>query len=92
MGDRLGIRGAVFILPLQAKTVVKKADEPVSCSYYPILDSLVVRIPACHAGGRGSIPRQGEFFYFMSIFGNFGDFCHQVKQTTAARVAQSVER
>ena len=63
MGDRLGIRGAVFILPLQAKTVVKKADEPVSCSYYPILDSLVVRIPACHAGGRGSIPRQGENFF-----------------------------
>ena len=31
--------------------------------HYPILDSLVVRIPACHAGGRGSIPRQGDFFY-----------------------------
>ena len=30
----------------------------------PILDSLVVRIPACHAGGRGSIPRQGEMFLF----------------------------
>ena len=28
--------------------------------HLPILDSLVVRIPACHAGGRGSIPRRGE--------------------------------
>ena len=25
-----------------------------------ILDSIVVSIPACHAGDRGSIPRQGE--------------------------------
>ena len=33
----------------------------ISC-LVPILDSLVVRIPACHAGGRGSIPRQGENF------------------------------
>ena len=32
---------------------------------YPILDSLVVRIPACHAGGRGSIPRQGEKVFKM---------------------------
>ena len=44
---------------------LKKADEAVYCSDYPILDSLVVRIPACHAGGRGSIPRQGELFLFQ---------------------------
>ena len=24
-----------------------------------VLDSIVVRIPACHAGDRGSIPRRG---------------------------------
>ena len=29
---------------------------------YIILDSIVVSIPACHAGDRGSIPRRGEFF------------------------------
>ena len=28
-----------------------------------ILDSIVVSIPACHAGDRGSIPRRGELFY-----------------------------
>ena len=28
--------------------------------FIPLLDGLVVRIPACHAGGRGSIPRQGD--------------------------------
>ena len=33
--------------------------------YHQILDSLVVRIPACHAGGRGSIPRQGEILNYV---------------------------
>ena len=28
-----------------------------------ILDSIVVSIPACHAGDRGSIPRRGDCFY-----------------------------
>ena len=28
---------------------------------YLILDSIVVSIPACHAGDRGSIPRRGDF-------------------------------
>ena len=28
--------------------------------------SIVVSIPACHAGDRGSIPRHGEFFLSMS--------------------------
>ena len=35
------------------------------------LGSIVVSIPACHAGDRGSIPRLGEFFfklYFAYIF------------------------
>ena len=28
-------------------------------------DSIVVSIPACHAGDRGSIPRRGAFFLFL---------------------------
>ena len=28
-----------------------------------VLGSIVVSIPACHAGDRGSIPRRGDFFY-----------------------------
>ena len=37
---------------------------------YIILDSIVVSIPACHAGDRGSIPRRGDFFVFpfFSVF------------------------
>ncbi len=35
------------------------------CSPRPILDSIVVSIPACHAGDRGSIPRRGGFFLSM---------------------------
>ena len=30
-------------------------------------DSIVVSIPACHAGDRGSIPRRGAFFLFFVI-------------------------
>ena len=30
---------------------------------YLILDSIVVSIPACHAGDRGSIPRRGGIFF-----------------------------
>ena len=34
-----------------------------------VLGSIVVSIPACHAGDRGSIPRRGgaEFFFFLFI-------------------------
>ena len=38
-------------------------------------DSIVVSIPACHAGGRGSIPRQGVFFPFLpfsSVYEHIG--------------------
>ena len=31
----------------------------------PIRVSIVVSIPACHAGDRGSIPRHGELFYIF---------------------------
>ena len=30
-----------------------------------VLDSIVVSIPACHAGDRGSIPRRGGFFLYI---------------------------
>ena len=33
-----------------------------STNSYLILVSIVVSIPACHAGDRGSIPRRGDFF------------------------------
>jgi hypothetical protein len=29
---------------------------------YKVRDSIVVSIPACHAGDRGSIPRLGVYF------------------------------
>ena len=31
-------------------------------------DSIVVSIPACHAGDRGSIPRRGVSFFFQNDF------------------------
>ena len=41
------------------KEIVVKKTTIVIKQIAGILDSLVVRIPACHAGGRGSIPRRG---------------------------------
>ena len=32
----------------------------------PILGSIVVSIPACHAGDRGSIPRRGDIFFLQT--------------------------
>ena len=33
--------------------------------YLSVLVSIVVSIPACHAGDRGSIPRRGAFFFLL---------------------------
>ena len=32
-----------------------------------LLDSIVVSIPACHAGDRGSIPRRGGYLFLLNI-------------------------
>ena len=40
--------------------------------YYTVnkfLGSIVVSIPACHAGDRGSIPRRGGCFVYYRFFG-----------------------
>ena len=36
-------------------------------SFLNILDSIVVSIPACHAGDRGSIPRRGVFKFLLGL-------------------------
>ena len=33
-----------------------------------LLGSIVVSIPACHAGDRGSIPRRGEHIFFFKFW------------------------
>ena len=42
-----------------SKTYIYKIYE---CKFECLHDSIVVSIPACHAGDRGSIPRRGAFF------------------------------
>ena len=49
-GVMLDIRSLSYVLVFTAR----------SCG---ILVSIVVSIPACHAGDRGSIPRRGDFFF-----------------------------
>ena len=36
------------------------------CKIECLHDSIVVSIPACHAGDRGSIPRRGAIFNFLA--------------------------
>ena len=56
-----------------------------------ILDSIVVSIPACHAGGRGSIPRQGvflltdvKFFFFDDLLSHL-DACRVLARRSTRR-------
>ena len=44
-------------------------DPPTSFQKHDLIrHSIVASIPACHAGDRGSIPRDGVFFYLFWIF------------------------
>ena len=43
-------------------------DMPVLAALQSLLGSIVVSIPACHAGDRGSIPRRGDQIFFWSVF------------------------
>ena len=47
-----------------AKAEEDKKDDEVR-PFQQIRGSIVVSIPACHAGDRGSIPRHGVFFFFF---------------------------
>ena len=50
-------------------TVLKvKFIQFLSSFEYLILVSIVVSIPACHAGDRGSIPRRGECLFENKTF------------------------
>ena len=39
-----------------------KSTSSINRLHLSVLDSIVVSIPACHAGDRGSIPRRGDYF------------------------------
>ena len=45
---------------LASQRVALEAIQVLACALSVILDSIVVSIPACHAGDRGSIPRRGD--------------------------------
>ena len=46
-----------------------------------ILGSIVVSIPACHAGDRGSIPRRGEWLFSFFFFFLFSFSLYLVEET-----------
>ena len=47
-----------------ATCIMKETTKRHEKCYSPVLDSIVVSIPACHAGDQGSIPCRGELFLF----------------------------
>ena len=57
-----------------------------------ILDSLVVRISACHVEGPGSIPGRGVHFFFCKSNLHLDWIFSNCTSIVRARVAQSVER
>ena len=48
-----------------------------------LLGSIVVSIPACHAGDRGSIPRRGAFLYFLFPYKYFSSIFLPLKAKIA---------
>jgi hypothetical protein len=54
--DSLFVRYHCEIVAITLKT---------NTSIEQVLGSIVVSIPACHAGDRGSIPRRGDFLKFQ---------------------------
>ena len=61
-GDEYTVFGSGFYL----KTPLKLAEKwPGNDTVTEFLGSIVVSIPACHAGDRGSIPRRGEEWSFL---------------------------
>ena len=40
----------------------------LSLCLFTVLGSIVVSIPACHAGDRGSIPRRGGCFFILAVY------------------------
>ena len=59
-----------------------------STNIVDILGSIVVSIPACHAGDRGSIPRRGGYVFILRIrVENDHQFSDQIQITSALLVS-----
>ena len=58
----------MFINSPGAHSVNHTANKLVMMRGMWVLDSIVVSIPACHAGDRGSIPRRGGKNIFSKLY------------------------
>ena len=52
---------------LASQCVALDPIQVLACALPVILDSIVVSIPACHAGDRGSIPRRGDNLFHWPL-------------------------
>ena len=48
-------------------------------SFRRILDSIVVSIPACHAGDRGSIPRRGDILSNLKKYSSEAELIYAIE-------------
>ncbi len=65
----------IFILKCLLKLNRNSSKQFFSAQFpiHLILDSIVVSIPACHAGDRGSIPRRGDILHLTQRFSDTSD-------------------
>ena len=75
-----------------AQSKALKIFHTILASFPTILDSLVVRISACHVEGPGSIPGRGVHFFFCKSNLHLDWIFSNRTSIERARVAQSVER
>ena len=52
---------------LERQCLLLEWKQVLACCLSVILDSIVVSIPACHAGDRGSIPRRGDNLFDLPL-------------------------
>ena len=57
----VSVEHAIYYITSESSRIYKLT----TCSTYRLLGSIVVSIPACHAGDQGSIPCRGVQFIFL---------------------------
>ena len=55
--------------------IIARLASILKLAFVSVLDSIVVSIPACHAGDRGSIPRRGDYFLIWNWLSRWVQHC-----------------
>ena len=66
LNHRCFIKVAEYVVNIRIRCLIEDVvidSNLIALVWSRVLGSIVVSIPACHAGDRGSIPRRGGFFW-----------------------------